>query len=322
MDERHERSLIERWPEWFDVNGDARRTLMRFGSQHGNGWYGLFYGLCEQLEPLVAELNGRIRPRGEHFEVLEVKQKMGELRFYVSHHTDSIDSRIEAARMHSREVCENCSRTGRMRDHPGWLQTLCDDCQAEYEIRTLNSQQPRAVTAPRFPAVYLLHGKGGSAEGSAAQLEAVLRQSFPDLAYVRPTLPHGRDMGKQSPMCSFEFLRDLRLPEGSLVIGVSLGGLIAAKLQEEGRQDLHVICISSPTWVDGLAIELRAPRRIALYSSRDEVIAGRTSLWPHLAEAYDLRWLTHDTDVHKDKLGRMIVAYMNGCDIAAEVERV
>ena len=50
MDERHERSLIERWPEWFDVNGDVRRTLMRFGFQHGNGWYGLVYGLCEPLE--------------------------------------------------------------------------------------------------------------------------------------------------------------------------------------------------------------------------------------------------------------------------------
>jgi esterase/lipase len=31
------------------------------------------------------------------------------------------------------------------------------------------------------------------------------------------------------------------------VIGISLGGLLAAKLQEGGRRDLPVICISSPT---------------------------------------------------------------------------
>ena len=37
---------------------------------------------------------------------------------------------------------------------------------------------------------------------------------------------------------SVEFLRNLPLETGSLVVGISLGGLVAAKLQEGSRPDL------------------------------------------------------------------------------------
>jgi hypothetical protein len=57
---------------------------------------------------------------------------------------------------------------------------------------------------------------------------------------------------------------------------------------------------------------------LALYSSRDEVIAGRTSRWPNLAEAHDLPWLSHDTDSHKEALARLIVPYMSDADQSRE----
>lgn len=37
------------------------------------------------------------------------------------------------------------------------------------------------------------------------------------------------------------------VPEGSLVVGVGLGGLAAAMVQETKRPDLDVVCVSSPT---------------------------------------------------------------------------
>ena len=140
MDARHEAYLVEHWPEWFDTKGDTRHTLMAYGFQHGNGWFGLVCGLCEQLEPLVRELDKALKPRNERFEVLEVKQKMGELRFYVSHHNEAIDPVIEAARLRSLEMCEVCSRlvwTVELRDHSGWLVTLCDDCEGEDGVPTV-----------------------------------------------------------------------------------------------------------------------------------------------------------------------------------------
>jgi hypothetical protein len=136
MDLRHERSLIQRWPDWFDLKGNPHDTLMCFGFQHGDGWYGLVWQLCEELEPLVHELNMGLQSSGERFRVLEVKQKMGALRFYISHHTERIDAAIEATCLRSLQICEVCSRlirTVELRDHSGWLVTLCDDCESDYQ---------------------------------------------------------------------------------------------------------------------------------------------------------------------------------------------
>ena len=171
-----------------------------------------------------------------------------------------------------------------------------------------------------FTAVYLLHGKGGWPGGSVLQLEVLLRKSFPEPRYVRPSLPHGREKGEQAAERSVKFLGELAIEPAALLIGISLGGLVAAKVQETGREDLHVICISSPTWADGVTLEKKVSHRLALYSSQDDVIAGRTSRWLGLAEAYDLPWLTHDTDAHNEALARLIVAYMSGSDMGALVQ--
>ena len=175
------------------------------------------------------------------------------------------------------------------------------------------------MASRQFTKVYLLHGKGGWAGGSVLQLEDLLRKSYPNVGYVRPSLPHGREKGGQLAERSLEYLRELQLEPTVLVIGFSLGGLVAAKLQETGREDLQVTCISSPTWADGVNLERRASHRLALYSSHDEVIAGRTSRWPQLAEAHDIPWLTHDTNAHKAPLVRLIVAYMSGSDLAGNI---
>jgi hypothetical protein len=98
--------------------------------------------------------------------------------------------------------------------------------------------------------------------------------------------------------------------------------LVAAKLQELERPDLHVIGISSPTHADDVELAKRMERRIALYSSADEVIAGRTERWPQLADAYDLPWLDHDTDKHKKNLGRILCAYVRELRVSEEVAKI
>ncbi len=108
---------------------------------------------------------------------------------------------------------------------------------------------------------------------------------------------------------------------GALAVGISLGGLVAAKLQESGREDLHVICISSPTRDSGVELRRKLPHRVAFYLSEDEVIAGRTSR-PDLAQAYGLPWLSHDTDAHKEALVHLIVPYMSNSDFALGEERI
>lgn len=169
------------------------------------------------------------------------------------------------------------------------------------------------------PAVYLLHGKGGSPNGTVAKLQERLQLDWPELEYIRPALLH-RDPAVPAEV-SVEFLRNLPLETGSLVIGISLGGLVAAKLQEESRPDLNVICISSPTWADGVRLMVRAANRVALFSRADEVIANRIEEWPQLAEAYELRWLDHDTDKHLGPLTRLIGSYLCG-DLSLRVREL
>lgn len=170
-----------------------------------------------------------------------------------------------------------------------------------------------------LPAVCLLHGLGGSPNGSVFELERELEKLGQRRNYLRPPMPHG-DPQIASVLPSVAYLAGLELPQGSLVVGISLGGLVAARLQETERADLHVVCINSPSWAGDVKLERRMERRFALYSSSDTVVAGRIAEWPLLAEAYDLPWLTgHDTDPHKLRLAAILCGYIESGRIAAEL---
>jgi hypothetical protein len=164
--------------------------------------------------------------------------------------------------------------------------------------------------------IYLLHGKGGSPQGSVAKLEPLLRAAHPEYTYRRLLLPH-HDPALPAER-SVEYLRDFNLMRESHVIGISLGGLVAAKLQEGSRPDLRVACVSSPTWADGVRLRVKPTHRVAIYSSNDEVIADRVAQWPELAEAYDLPWLTHDTDAHKERICELLSRWIGGSPIAPQ----
>jgi len=124
-----EQKLVERWPAWFNVGSDPRQTRIADGFCHGDGWFDILWRLCEDLEPLVAEAE---RQTGHPFEVLQVKEKLGGLRFYVNHRTDAISERITAAELESLRTCEVCGQPGKRREG-NWIRTLCDEHAAGQE---------------------------------------------------------------------------------------------------------------------------------------------------------------------------------------------
>lgn len=159
--------------------------------------------------------------------------------------------------------------------------------------------------------MYLLHGKGGSPEGSVKKLHMLFEQRWPGLNFYRPLLPH-HDPSVPSEV-SVEHLLGMEIPRNALLVGISLGGLVAAKLQEMGRDDLQVMAISSPTRADGILLERCAERRLAFHSSRDEVIASRTMDWPKVAAfSRDFEWLTHDSNRHLRQIARLCDWYLQG----------
>lgn len=159
--------------------------------------------------------------------------------------------------------------------------------------------------------VYLLHGKGGSPNGTVKKLVDVLQPRWPQLSFLQPELAH-HDPASPAE-ASVEQLLQMHLPKGALLVGISLGGTVAAALQEQGREDLHVMAVSSPTWADGVILRQRPSLRVALYSSRDEVIASRVADWPKLAAlSRDFDWLMHNTDQHLEPLAEIFGWYMEG----------
>ena len=73
------------------------------GFTHDDGWFDLLWRLCEDLEPLVAEFAAAGGPK---FEVLQVKEKFGGLRFYVNcRRNEAIRQRIGIAADESFLTC-------------------------------------------------------------------------------------------------------------------------------------------------------------------------------------------------------------------------
>ena len=147
--------------------------------------------------------------------------------------------------------------------------------------------------------------------GTVAKIEAALEVHWPGLDYVRPLLPHHDPSTRAEESVAMLLQQDI--PQSAVVFGVSLGGLVAARLQELGRPDLQVIALSSPTWADGVCLTARAARRIAFYSSEDSVIQDRVRQWPQLASLQrDVDWLTHDTDRYLKEIVRLFSWYLGG----------
>ena len=73
-----EQKLAARWPNWFDLAASPMLSSMAHGFEHGDGWFNILWRLCVDLEPLVAELE---KETGERFGVVQVKAKLGTLRF-------------------------------------------------------------------------------------------------------------------------------------------------------------------------------------------------------------------------------------------------
>lgn len=87
----------------------------------GKGWYGL-----------VDEIMCKMKEKGyvdEDFKVVQVKEKMGGLRFYVDGlKSTEVYSYLMDLEGKSYKICEDCGKAGKLRDQRMWIKTLCDEC--------------------------------------------------------------------------------------------------------------------------------------------------------------------------------------------------
>jgi hypothetical protein len=137
MTKELELKIVNRWPAWFDMKGDVRRTLMPFGFAHGDGWFNIIWNLCEDIERIlpkpdkIQQVEDKLDNAPKQFEVIQVKQKFGSLRFYYNlkdaKFNLKINEFVNKAEELSSTTCEVCGEPGKLvGEH--YVQTLCDKC--------------------------------------------------------------------------------------------------------------------------------------------------------------------------------------------------
>lgn len=96
------------------------------GFSIGYGWWPRIKKLCED----ITEVLNRSNCQG--FQVEQVKEKFGGLRFYIP---DSIDNKeiknlITEAESDCSKICETCGNEGGANNTPEgkWIKTLCAEC--------------------------------------------------------------------------------------------------------------------------------------------------------------------------------------------------
>lgn len=119
--------LFDRF-SFFKPERPVTEALMAFGFEHGDGWFDLIWTLCEDLEKIVKEEH----LQEGYFEVIQVKEKFGTLRFYVNGGTNAIYDRINKAEGDSSATCEQCGKQPAKSTSKGhWIRTLCEECEFE-----------------------------------------------------------------------------------------------------------------------------------------------------------------------------------------------
>lgn len=112
MRQELEDKLIKRFP--FYKVGKTIGEYFHYGFECDDGWFKLLWKLSKDLE--LANFTGQ---------VIQVKEKFGELRFYHTGCNDVCEYLINDAEESSAFICEICGRKGKLRKIKGWLKTLC-----------------------------------------------------------------------------------------------------------------------------------------------------------------------------------------------------
>lgn len=99
----------------------------------GDGWFDILHKVSARLETIVTAEKARLDREFTWDEMplraLQVKEKFGTLRFYMTAGNDEAWALINAVESISRITCERCGDYGTLRKG-GWIKTLCDACQS------------------------------------------------------------------------------------------------------------------------------------------------------------------------------------------------
>jgi len=136
MKEKLEQKILTKFPEIYSLYSNRNSQItypIQFGFEHGDGWFDLIYKLSQQIYNHVKEkydIASKDIPK-----VAQVKEKFGNLRFYMNSADDYIYNLIEEAENKSKFICENCGveTDGKHKITGRWIINRCNKCWEEFK---------------------------------------------------------------------------------------------------------------------------------------------------------------------------------------------
>ena len=137
-----QKELATKYPKIFrNVGGDPMVTCMAHGIQCNDGWYDLLDSLCYRISIHCTAQNTRYIVETDKYEFVvegdpeymqvvaaQIKEKMGELRFYTDGGDATTEGMIQMAEQMSTRICELCGSPAKTSRDSGWFHTTCDAC--------------------------------------------------------------------------------------------------------------------------------------------------------------------------------------------------
>lgn len=124
MTPERSQELVALFPDLFsDVYHKLPYAM--FGFECGDGWFELLKDLILDLKQIVP-----IWKEGDeyHYNVAQVKEKYGTLRFYMNFETEAMTHLIREAEKRSAQACEECGDSGELWQKGMWIYTRCEKC--------------------------------------------------------------------------------------------------------------------------------------------------------------------------------------------------
>ncbi|MGB3423951.1 MAG: hypothetical protein WBF84_17040 [Castellaniella sp.] len=114
--------LPNRYPHLFP------KGSLTWGFEMGDGWSELIVALFAHIDAVLKDAPGA------RFEVVQVKEKFGSLRFYYHlagvHDSvaEEVRKAVDLADEASSHICEYCGRPGALSSSGGWFSSRCEEC--------------------------------------------------------------------------------------------------------------------------------------------------------------------------------------------------
>ena len=129
MNPENTKKLFEKYPKLFpkEDRKNPRKSLMGYGFGVKDGWFDLVDKLCADIQTRI-DTEKKKNPKYEQVRVVQVKEKLGGLRFYTDGADEKISNMIHKAEKESYQICEFCGKKGKLSNALIWFKTLCESC--------------------------------------------------------------------------------------------------------------------------------------------------------------------------------------------------